>query len=212
MYYYCYTELGLKAPFAPDRYLISAARQIAKRYRSHKKHIEFVEKTALMMFDELKNVSGLGERDRLLLQVAVILHEIGKFVHARNHSDAAYSVIQYSNLMGLDHDELNMVAMIVRLYTRSDPYDSYYYSLLSSTQKVVVSKLTSILKIADACDASHKEKAKKISCAVKDNKFVTVCESPDDMSFELWAFENRGKMFEDVMGIKPVLKARRREG
>ena len=31
------------------------------------------------------------------------------------------------------------------------------------------------------------------------------------MSFELWAFENRGKMFEDVMGIKPVLKARRRE-
>ncbi|MBR1906841.1 MAG: HD domain-containing protein [Saccharofermentans sp.] len=211
VYHYCYTTLGLKAPFAPDSYLISAARHIAKRYRSDKKHVEFVEKTALKMFDELRDVSGLGERDRLLLQVAVILHEIGKFVHARNHSDAAYSVIKYTNLMGLDHEELNMVALIVRLYPRSNPYDSYYYSLLPPNQKVIVSKLTSILKIADACDAAHKEKARKVTCSITDNKFVTVCESPEDMSFELWAFENRGKMFEDVMGIKPVLKARRRE-
>jgi exopolyphosphatase/guanosine-5'-triphosphate,3'-diphosphate pyrophosphatase len=113
--------------------------------------------------------------------------------------------------MGLDHEELNMVALIVRLYPRENPYDSYYYSLLSPNQKVTVSKLTAILKIADACDASHKEKAKKVTCSIKENKFVTTCESQEDMSFELWAFENRGKMFEDVMGIKPVLKARRRE-
>ena len=32
--------------------------------------------------------------------------------------------------MGLDHEEINMVAMIVRLYPRNKPYDSYYYSIL----------------------------------------------------------------------------------
>jgi exopolyphosphatase/guanosine-5'-triphosphate,3'-diphosphate pyrophosphatase len=111
--------------------------------------------------------------------------------------------------MGLDHDEINMVAMIVRLYPRNKPYDSYYYSILPPDQKVIVSKLASILKIADAIDASHKEKGRKIECKIKDNEFLISCYASEDMSFEKWAFENRSIMFEDVMGIKPVLKIRR---
>ena len=209
IYYYCVNSQGLKSEIQPDSYLISASRHIAKRYRASKKHIEFVEKTALQFFDETKKISGLGSRDRLLLQVAVILHEIGKFVHSRNHSDVAYSIIKNTNLMGLDHDEINMVAMIVRLYPRNKPYDSYYYSILPPDQKVIVSKLASILKIADAIDASHKEKAKKIQCKIKDYEFQITCDASEDMSFEKWAFENRCAMFEDVMGIKPVLKTRR---
>ena len=50
---------------------------------------------------------------------------------------------------------------------------------------------------------------KKIQCKIKDNEFVIVCDASEDMSFEKWAFENRSVMFEDVMGIKPVLKTRR---
>ena len=209
IYYYCVNSQGLKTEIAPDSYLISSARHIAKRYRSNKKHIEYVEKAALEFFDETKKASGLGSRERLLLQVAVILHEIGKFVHARNHSDAAYSIIRNTNLMGLDHEEINMVAMIVRLYPRNNPYESYYYTQLPSDQKVIVSKLSSILKIADAMDASHKQKGKKIQCKIKDNEFVIICDASEDMSFEKWAFESRSSMFEDVMGIKPVLKTRR---
>ncbi|MCR4688292.1 MAG: hypothetical protein K5745_01955 [Saccharofermentans sp.] len=209
IYYYCTKHLGLKTAIDPDGYILSAARHLAKRYRCDKKHIEFVEKIALNIFDATKKASGLGDRDRLLLQVSVILHEVGKFVHARGHSDAAYSVISYTNLMGLNSDELHMCAMVVRLYPRNDPYDSYYYSILPSDQKVIVSKLCSILRIADALDASHKEKAKKISYALKDDKFVINCESSQDMTFESWAFEHRCGLFEDVMGIRPVLKSRR---
>lgn len=210
IYYYCVKAHSFKPEISPDSYLISASRHIAKRYRSSKKHIEYVEQTALKFFDETRKISGLGSRDRLLLQVAVSLHEIGKFVHSRNHSEAAYSIIKNTNLMGLDHDEINMVAIIVRLYPRSNPYDSYYYSLLPSDRKVIVSKLTSILKIADALDASHKEKGDNIQCKIKDGEFVITCDTSEDMSFEKWAFENRCNMFEDVMGIKPVLKTRRR--
>ncbi len=209
VYYYCYNNMGLKPAVDPDSYLISAARHIAKRYRCDKKHIEFVENIALRIFDEIKSVSGLDKRDRLLLQIAVILHEIGKFVHSRNHSDAAYSIISYTNLMGLDHDEQHMVAMIVRLYPRNNPYESYYYSILPPEQKVIVSKLTAILRIADSIDASHKEKAKKVTITLKPDKLAIGCESPQDMSFEQWAFEHRCGLFEDVMGIKPVFKSRR---
>ena len=209
IYYYCYKHLGLKAAVDPDSYIVSAAKHLAKRYRCDKKHIEFVENVALCIFDSIKKVSGLSDRDRLLLHVSVILHEVGKFVHSKGHSDAAYSVISYTNLMGLDKDELNMCALVVRLYPRDDPYDSYYYSILPSDQKVIVSKLCSILRIADSMDASHKEKAKKISYALKPDKFVISCQSSQDMTFEAWAFEHRCGLFEDVMGIKPVLNSRR---
>lgn len=209
IYHYCVNSQGLKTEIEPDSYIISASKHIAKRYRSNRKHLDYVEDIALKIFDETKKISGLGSRDRLLLQVSVMLHEIGKFVHSRNHSDAAYSLIKNTNFMGLDHEEINMVAIIVRLYPRSNPYDSYYYSILPPDQKVVVSKLTSILKIADACDASHKERAKTISCKIKDGELVVACDCAEDMTFEKWAFENRSVMFEDVMGVKPVLKTRR---
>ena len=111
--------------------------------------------------------------------------------------------------MGLDHDEQHMVAMIVRLYPRNNPYESYYYSILPSDQKVIVSKLTAILRIADSIDASHKEKAKRVNVSLKPDKLALSCESPADMSFEQWAFEHRCGLFEDVMGIKPVFKSRR---
>ena len=209
VYYYCYNNLDLKPSVDPDSYMISAARQMAKRYRCDRKHIELVEKTALRIFDETRKTSGLGNRDRLLLQIAVNLHEIGKFVHSRNHSDAAYSIISYTNMMGLNSEEQHMVAMVVRLYPRENPYGSHFYSILPSDQKVIVSKLTSILRIADAIDASHKEKAKKITVTSKPDRLSINCESPQDMTFEEWAFENRCGLFEDVMGIKAVLKTRR---
>ena len=211
IYHYCCTDMKLKPSVDPDSYLISAARHIAKRYRSDKKHIEYVEKVALDIFDVMKKESGLSQRDRLLLRTSVILHEIGKFVHSRRHSDAAYSIISYTNLMGLTTAELHMVALIVRLYPREDPYDSHYYQILPPEQKVIVSKLTSILRIADAIDASHREKAKKITIQLKNEELVIACDSAKDMTFEKWAFENRAGLFEDVMGIHPTLKTRRED-
>jgi len=35
------------------------------------------------------------------------------------------------------------------------------------------------------------------------------CVASADMSFEEWAFEHRCELFEEVMGIKPVLRVRR---
>ncbi|MBP5654330.1 MAG: hypothetical protein J6X33_02330 [Clostridiales bacterium] len=206
---YCYRHMKYKLAVKPDSYLVSMARNTAKRYRCDKKHIEFVETASLAIFDEMRKYSGLSERDRLLLQLAAIMHELGKFIAARDYSEASYDIIMRIKPIGLSPEELNMVALVVRLYSKVNLYNNYYYSLLTPSGKVTVSKLTAILRLADSLNASHKEKIKKMTVFMQGDDLHISCVSEADMSFEEWAFDHRCELFEEVMGIKPVLRVRR---
>ena len=44
--------------------IIEAARNIAKRYHTNRNHTIVMEQLALTIFDKLKNVHGLGRRER----------------------------------------------------------------------------------------------------------------------------------------------------
>ena len=209
IYNYCSKYSGYKLALNPDDDLIRAARNVAKRYKSHKKHIEFVESAAMDIFDASAKITGLTNRDKLLLRLSAILHETGKFVHARAHNDAAYALIKYNDLIGLNSDELDIIALVVRLYPKQNPYENNYYQNLNPSKKVLVSKLTAILRIADALDASHKEKTKDLSVQLDPESLHISCTSEADMSFEVWSFEHRSGLFEEVIGIRPELRIRR---
>ena len=209
IYNHCSKYSGYKLSSDPDEDLIRAARNVAKRYKSHKKHIEFVEKTAMDLFDASSKITGLTDRDRLLLRISAILHESGKYVHARAHNEAAYSVIKYTDLIGLNSDELDIIALVVRLYPKQNPYENNYYQKLAPYKKVLVSKLTAILRIADALDSSHKQKTKSVAVQLNPESLNISCTSEADMSFEVWSFEHRSGLFEEVIGIKPELHIRR---
>ncbi len=209
VYDYCSRTCGYQLAVNPEEELVRAARNVAKRYRTHRKHIEFVEKAALEIYDASAKLSGLKGRDRLLLRLSAILHEVGKFVHAKDHNNAAYALIRYTDLIGLDSDELDTIATVVRLYPSTNPYDDYDYRHLPPAKKVKVSKLTAMLRIADALDASHKEKVKKLTVTLQPDKLHISCEASADMSFEEWAFEHRSERFEEVIGVVPKLRIRR---
>ena len=209
IYSYCSRTCGYKLTFNPEEDLVRAARNVAKRYKTDKKHIDFVEKAALEIFDTSKKLSGLKERDRLLLRLSAILHECGKFVHATDHNEAAYALIRYTDLIGLDSDELDTIALVVRLYPKQNPYENFYYRSLPPNKKVIVSKLTAMLRIADAMDASHRQKAGKISVTLQPDKLHISLDATEDMSFEMWSFEHRGVLFEQIIGVKPELRVRR---
>ena len=209
IYNYCSKYSGYKLSQNAEEDLLRAARNVAKRYKSHKKHIEFVEETSMKIFDASAKFTGLGQRDRLLLRLSSILHECGKYVHASDHNEAAYALIKYTDLIGLDSDELDIVALVVRLYPKQNPYENYYYQNLSPYKKVLVSKLTAILRIADALDSSHKQKTKSMNVLLNPESLHISCLSDEDMSFELWSFEHRSGLFEEVIGIKPEFRVRR---
>ncbi|MGA2034556.1 MAG: hypothetical protein ABSG68_20100, partial [Thermoguttaceae bacterium] len=65
--------------------VIHSATAIVQKYRADLRHARIVADLALRLFDELQAEHGLGTRQRLLLQVAGLLHEIGGFVINRSH-------------------------------------------------------------------------------------------------------------------------------
>ncbi len=69
---------------------------LGKKYHYDEAHNRHVAKFALDIFDALINEHGMKAHDRMLLEVAATLHDIGMFVHgADHHKHGQYIVSNY---------------------------------------------------------------------------------------------------------------------
>ena len=94
--------------------IIESARNIAKRYHTNRNHAQVMELLALTIFDKMKSIHGLEKRERLLLQISVLLHDCGKYINMARSSECSYNIIMATEIIGLSHAEREMVANIVR--------------------------------------------------------------------------------------------------
>ncbi len=207
----------LKHNFNED--IISASRNIARRYRCVSPHSEQVEKYALTMFDTMKRYHGMGERERLLLQIAVIIHGCGKFISVRNASECAYNIVMSTEIIGISHLEREIIANVLRYNVRDFDYDRIRMETeldavsgnFASYKEVtiLIAKLTAILRLADSMDRGHKQKLRDCKMAVKEGKLLVNVNYHGDISLDALAFEQRSGFFEEIFGIRPVLKQKR---
>ena len=187
--------------------ILSSARSIAKRYKSNLKHGQNLETTALAIFDGMKKYHGLDKRERLLLQLASILHDCGKFVSITDPANCAYYIITSTPIIGLSADEQKMVANIVKYY--SQDFDYEYLSEEGVDKLIVVAKLVAILKVAGILDRSHKQKIQSVKCTIRNNELVLTSDAEGDILLEENLLESRADFFEEVYGIRPVLRRKR---
>lgn len=194
-----------------DNDIVMAARHIGKRYGVSKPHVQSVEKIALAIFDGMKKFPGLGQRERLLLQCAVYLHDCGKYVSLADAADCNYQIVMATEIIGISHMEREMIAQIVRFNTL--PMESY--DTLSETsdlgigEYMTVNKLTAILRLANAMDRSHLQKVDQIRASVREDRLVLNLETNKDFTLERGLLGEKLDFFEDVFGIRPVLKEKR---
>ncbi|MGN0157751.1 MAG: exopolyphosphatase [Brotaphodocola sp.] len=199
--------------FADD--IIATARGMAQRYKCHMSHVRRVEQAALQMFDCLKKYHGLKERERLLLQIAANLHTCGNFVAMRDANESAYSIIMATEIIGLSHLEREIVADVVRYQTKSFRYDVVHmearmsvYSRLTNPQnpELTIAKLIAILRLASSMDQSHQGKLADCRMTVRDNHLIIGTDYAGDVTLEAMAIEAKSEFFEEIYGIRPVLK------
>ena len=208
-YDYAQRHQLLKSAHDFDRDVLSAARNLSEHYSGHSPHIEALGTLSGKIFDTMKKVHGLGAREKLLLEVAVLLHDCGKYISLANSSISAYNIIMESEIIGLSHREREIVALTV-LYN-ANPLDDYeeLRDQVDQEAYLVVAKLSAILRVANALDQSHKQKFKDIRITLKDKELVISVDALQDISLEQTLFENKTSYFESVYSIKPVLKAKK---
>ena len=189
--------------------VLSAARNLSERYMSYTPHIDALTQMATLIFDTMKKVHGLGRRERLLLQVAAILHDCGKYISFANGPSCSYDIIMASEIIGLTHKEREIVANTVLYNTWPLPDYEDLADKLDHDSYLTVAKLSAILRVSNAMDRSHKQKFKNVKAAVKGRELVITIETMDDIALEKALFDAKTSYFENVFSIKPVIKEKR---
>lgn len=220
---------GIAADYAEERKLLKfnhnfandiivTSRNMAKRYKCHMPHIQAVENAALQVFDSLKKYHGLKERERLLLQIAADLHSCGKFVTMRNATEYAYNIIMATEIIGLSHVEREIVANVVRYHLKTFQYKDIKIEARPSrisrlatpdNLTLTVAKLTAILRLANSMDRSHNNKLAGCRIVIKNNKLVINTDYVGDVTLEALSIEEKADFFEEIFGLRPVLKQKK---
>ena len=218
---------GIAAEYAADKKLlkfrhnfdndiISTSRTMAKRYQCLSRHTETVEKYVLQIFDTMRRYHGMGQRERLLLQIAVLIHACGKFISVRNSNECAYNIIMSTEIIGISHLEREIIANVVRYNIRDFDYnkvrmetelDAVTDSFGGQNEvMLLIAKLTAILRLANSMDRGHGDKLADCKMAVKDGKLMITTDYPGDITLEAVSFEQKAAFFEEIFGIRPVLR------
>ena len=200
---------GVLHDFEQD--MLDCARDINRRYHSggHRTHER--EMTALTIFDSMKKIHGLSKRDRLLLQLAAILSECGRYISLANVGDNSYNIISATEIIGLSHVEREIVANVAKYAT--EKFD--YFKILDSNAALDrdsylrIAKLTAIIRLSEGLDLSHKGKCDKLKIANENDTLVLTVETNADMTLEFGLFERYANLFLEVYNIKPVIRQKK---
>lgn len=191
-----------------DRQILSSARALARKYHAGENHTEQVRFLALALFDQLKLEHGLGGKERLLLEVAAVLHDVGSFISNRSHHKHSQYIISSSDIFGLSRDDVNIVSNVARYHRKSPPTRAHLpYMALDRESRMVVSKLAAILRVADSLEQDEGSKVHnvRISRDEENQRYLLEVESEGDLTMERLSLESKQDMFEEIYGMPVVL-------
>ncbi|OUX36699.1 MAG: hypothetical protein CBE26_04750 [Kiritimatiellaceae bacterium TMED266] len=206
------SELRASSTWQPDfiAHVLHSAKNIARRYQVDMKHAGHVCEHALQLFEALKNEHQLGVREQVFLQVSAWLHDVGHFVDATAHHKHSRYLIENSQIFGLTPQEIKLCAMIARYHRGATPKNSHAdYQNLSRHHRRVVNNLASILRIAEALDASHSQRLHIEDVEFKEDRLELLHTCEKSISVEEMVLDRLAKMVRQVYGRSVVLKKRK---
>lgn len=200
---------GLKLPehdFEAD--IMSIAENTARRYRGLPERQRELEEICVKIFDATKKYHGLGSRERLLLRIAATLHDCGKYISMTNVGGCSYDIIMATEIIGLSHIEREIIANVVKFNHESFVYYRAQQSAtdLDRNSYLIIAKLTAILRLANGLDRSHQQKFHDIRVSVRDDQLRIAVPGDVDLTMEKGLFVHRADFFEEVYGIRPVIR------
>jgi len=187
--------------------VITSAHLLGRKYDYEQQHASNVARFALNLFDSTMKLHRLGNDERLLLEVAALLHDVGYYISVTNHHKHSYYIINSSPLIGLDEIQKSLIANVARYHRKSIPKPNHreFYEL-TPKQRQAVLKLAAILRLAEALDREHANRVKKVRLSTSGNTFRIFLEGEGDMLLEKWALNRGSQLFESIFKKKVQIK------
>ncbi len=184
--------------------LIAVATNLCHRYNLDLDHAKHVAQLSEKLFFYLKEHLGLQEQNLLYLTLAAYLHDIGIFVNNRSHHKHSEYIISSLNLFRLTDEEIKVIACIARYHRKATPAKNHFlYGSLPPESQILIQKLSSILRIANALDSTHRQKVKNLEYEAESSGDITIkAHVQDNFLVERTDFLNKKDLFEEITGNK----------
>ena len=187
--------------------MIRSAMEVGRKCHFDEEHAVHTAKLATRLFQELQLEHGLDKRYELLLHLAALLHEIGLFVSNTSLHKHSMYLITHSDLFGLGHQETLLVALVARYHRRSTPKPVHPgYVTLDRERRIAVLKMAAMLRLAIALDGGRDQRLTNPTCVRQGNRLIINVPHIEDVSVEQLAMKSASPMFEEVFGLRVLLR------
>ncbi len=147
----------------------------------------------------LLDIIDLTEKERKILEVAALLHDIGRSINIYNIANHTFYLLTNVLLMGFTHRERLLTALIASFknFKMMREKNRKYMDILSKEDEELIRKLGLILQLANTFDFSKQQSVKTIQIKRKKTKVVVECVGLENL-LEYESAENLLKKYNKV--------------
>ena len=179
-----------------------SALHMGRKYQFDERHARLTSKLAARLFEQSKSLHNLDDSNLLLLEIGALLHDIGHFINTVDHDKHGYYLLSVNRLIGLSQREQNIVANLVRYHRKQSPStDDGNLKSLPQKDRLIVIKLSALLRLADSMDISHTGNVADIVLKETKSGWQIKISAKNDQMLVNWAFEKRKSHFREVFGV-----------
>jgi exopolyphosphatase / guanosine-5'-triphosphate,3'-diphosphate pyrophosphatase len=189
---------------AEARQLLVGTRSFARRLEYDQHHAEHVRELSILLFDQLQPVHHLPAQSRVLLEAGALLHDVGHMVSHRGHHKHGEYLTLNGDIPGLEGRDRTVVAALVRYHNRkSDPAGHHAaYSSLNDNDKRITRRLAAILRIAEALDHSHRQRATNLRASFQRGAVGLQVTARGDAAEDLRDANRSAQLFEKEFHVR----------
>ena len=193
-----------RGPHTPRRAQVwESATQLGRKYQFDVEHATLTARLAGQLFDQSQPLHNLGQEERLLMEVGALLHDIGHFINTLDHDKHGYYILKANPLIGLNERKQDVVFNLVRYHRKAFPSpDDPNFRALPQKERLTVSKLSALIRLADGLDVSHTRRVRRVTLAQKKKNWELTLHGRGNLMLEQWALNKRRSLFEEIFGVK----------
>jgi exopolyphosphatase / guanosine-5'-triphosphate,3'-diphosphate pyrophosphatase len=189
---------------AAARQLLVGTRSFARRLEYDQRHAEHVRELSILLFDQLQPIHHLPAQARVLLEASALLHDIGHMVSHRGHHKHGEYLTLNGDIPGLEGRDRALVAALVRYHNRKSGPAGHHaaYSSLNNNDKRIARRLAAILRIAEALDHSHRQRATNLRASFQRGAVGLQVTARGDAAEDLRDANRSAELFEKEFHVR----------
>jgi CHAD domain-containing protein len=205
-------DLGRKARYRPrspypDHDAADAVHHLMQEYADGELHSRHVTALALTLFDELQSLHNLGPRDRILLEYAGLLHDIGWKYGRAGHNKRGAEMVFSDEDLPFDLPERGVIGLAVLSHRGRERISIHpYFSLLSPSFQKKTRMLAAILRVADGLDYLHTGSVHEVRCTLTPDGVICDVTGTGDISAETVRARGKTDLFLQVFERPLVIR------